>query len=111
MKKIVIVLLSLMLFTSCANDKDFVNKNTNSFVTETVNAIPYGLFDQENKIDGIQYKISVGNVILSAIFIETAVVPVILIGWYLWEPVSVKDKSKVFKKKLKPSKELDDFYN
>ena len=53
-------------------------------------AQPYGVFDQEVKKEGVQYKVSVGNVVLSAIFIETIFVPVVLCGWYLWEPVGVR---------------------
>jgi hypothetical protein len=47
---------------------------------------PYGIFNQKTKNDSIKYKVSVGNVIWSVLLSETVVVPVILCGWYLWEP-------------------------
>ncbi len=52
---------------------------------------PYGIFSEisgkDGKLPGVQYKLSVENLILSAIFVETIVVPIVLCGWYLWEPV------------------------
>jgi len=51
---------------------------------------PYGLFDQKYKDSRVEYDVSVGNVVLSVIFCETLLVPVVLLGWDLWEPVRVK---------------------
>lgn len=56
------------------------------------NAQPYGVFDGENKKEGVKYKASIGNIVLSIIFIETIFVPVVLCGWYLWEPVGLENK-------------------
>lgn len=52
--------------------------------------VPYGLFNMKKENPNIEYDVSVGNVILSIIFCETVAIPVILVGWYLWEPVGTK---------------------
>jgi hypothetical protein len=55
---------------------------------------PYGLwaeFAAKDRIDQkVEYRLSVPNLVLSVIFSETLVVPIVLVGWYLWEPVGVK---------------------
>jgi hypothetical protein len=43
---------------------------------------PYGWFDSSAKNDSVNYK--VGNIVLSVIFSETIVVPIILTGTELW---------------------------
>ena len=48
---------------------------------------PVGVADESKKSPDVQYDIVWGNVVWSVIFSETLVVPVVLIGWYLWEPV------------------------
>jgi hypothetical protein len=56
---------------------------------------PYGLyvelFDEARKDPAVEYKLNVPDVVLSVIFSETVVVPIILCGWYLWEPAGPKD--------------------
>jgi len=49
---------------------------------------PVGMF--EDKRPDVEYEVSVGNVIVGAIFIETAIIPIVIAGWYLWEPVGAK---------------------
>jgi hypothetical protein len=68
----------------CADSKRFCSEKG------CFDAQPYGIFDSENKREGVQYKVSVGNVILSIIFSETLLIPAILCGWYLWEPVGLE---------------------
>jgi hypothetical protein len=51
---------------------------------------PKGIVTADEKDKSIRYKASVGNVVWSVLLSGTIVVPVILCGWYLWEPVSVK---------------------
>ena len=55
---------------------------------------PYGLwaeFAARDRIDrDVEYRLSVPNLVLSVIFSETIVVPIVLVGWYLWEPAGVK---------------------
>lgn len=81
---IIFILIFAMTRGGCADTKQFCNAGG------CFNAQPYGVFDGETKEKGVRYKVSVGNVVLSAIFIETIFVPVILCGWYLWEPVGLE---------------------
>ena len=52
----------------------------------------YGLFD-ENKLknENVEYEMSAGNLILSIIFFETIIVPIQYVGYYLYEPVGLKN--------------------
>lgn len=70
--------------SSCAYDTTF--NHNGSEVKGTV----YGLFNQENKTPGVNYEVSVGNIVWSAILCETIIVPVILVGWYLYTPISMQ---------------------
>ena len=80
----VVMLLTTIFLSSCADSKDFIIDN------ETVTVEPYGWFDLDAKNDSIEYKINTGNVVLDIIFCETIVVPVILTGDQLYEPVKKK---------------------
>ena len=77
-------LLLLLLLNSCADSKEFKINNKNVIVE------PYGWFDTKEKNDSINYKINTGNIVLSFIFSETIVVPIVLTGTQLWEPVNKK---------------------
>lgn len=81
---VVTVLLASM--SSCADKKTFqVGQN------DYIYAEPYGIADQDDiKMDTVVYRVSTGNVICSVIFCETAIVPIWLIGWQLYEPVRLK---------------------
>jgi hypothetical protein len=81
MKKIIIIFLISMFIISCANNKDFRIDGNN------VTIEPYGWFDMDAKNKNIRYKLCVGNIILSAIFCETLLVPVLITGLQLWEPI------------------------
>ena len=60
--------------------------------TQTIKAESYGWACSDLKIEGVKYKVCVGNVVLSIIFCETLIVPVILTGWDLFEPVDLERK-------------------
>jgi hypothetical protein len=53
----------------------------------------YGLFNEDDKFENVEYEISIGNVIWSIILIETIFMPVYFIGFSLFEPVGMKDGS------------------
>lgn len=72
--------MAVMLITSCAKEKTIKG--------ETV--APYGWANSSEKNENINYQVSVGNVVLSVIFSETILVPIILTGWYLFEPTTSK---------------------
>lgn len=76
-KKIIIMLIgTTFMLSACAN-----NKTINGKIIE-----PYGIFNTEDKREGVHYHVSIVNVVLSMAFLNTVVVPVVLCGWYLWEP-------------------------
>jgi hypothetical protein len=97
--------VSILFITSCADSKRIkmpVEKITNGIavvVDTVVNVKPYGLFNEEKKkIDGVEYKLVVGNIIWSGILIETVGVPIYLVGWRLFEPIGLEeDKIKIVK--------------
>lgn len=66
------------------------SKNINGKIVE-----PYGFFNKEDKDPNVKYKMSTGTVVVSIIFCETIVVPVIGLGLKLYEPVSAIDTVKV----------------
>jgi hypothetical protein len=87
MKRILAMALVLALvagLTGCAKAK------TIEFTEGARRVQPYGLyvelFDKTRKDPAVEYKLNVPNIVLSVIFSETLVVPIILCGWYLWEP-------------------------
>lgn len=84
MKKIAILLIALLSFASCADDKDFIING------KTVTVEPYGWINPELKHDSIIYKPNVGNIVLDIVFFETIIVPVWLTGCQLYEPIKKK---------------------
>ena len=53
-----------------------------------------GLFDPENENPDVEYEVIVGNVVWSVLLFPTIAVPLILLGWYLWEPVGERSTDK-----------------
>lgn len=89
MKKVTLAMLAVaLIFSSCAEKKTFKKLDGTSFV-----ASPYGWANKEKKIDGVEYEINKPNIILSAIFSETIVTPLVLTAVELWEPVSYTEPS------------------
>jgi hypothetical protein len=85
MKKLVSLLLCVSLLactmTGCARDL-----NVNGKV-----ASPYGVFNMDDKSPCVKYKVCIGNVVWACIFSGSIVVPIVILGWYLLEPVGPKD--------------------
>jgi len=97
MRTIKILFLCLILtslFTSCAEPKSFKDKSGNEFTAK-----PFGWANENSQMkDTVVYEVNAGNVILSIIFSETVIVPVILTGWELYEPVRLKDSNEANQK-------------
>lgn len=84
MKKVTLMMLAVaLMLSSCAEKKTFKKCDGTSFV-----ASPYGWANKEKQIDGVDYEINVPNIILSVIFSETIVCPIVLTAVELWEPVN-----------------------
>lgn len=84
MRKLVTVLVTIILLTSCADSKEFTIDGKKQTIE------PYGWFDLEAKNDSINYKVNVGNVIWSVVLVETVAAPILITGYQLFEPVSKK---------------------
>ncbi len=82
MKKLIGLFLILVIMASCADGKKFQKKDGPLFYAK-----PYGWFNLEDKIDGVIYEVNVGNMVWNVILFETVVVPVVLTGAELYEPV------------------------
>jgi len=79
------VLLVAVLFVGCADSKK-ININGKDVIVE-----PYGWMNEtEMKNDSVIYKVNTGNVVWSVIGLETVIVPIILTGNSLYEPVRKK---------------------
>ena len=84
---VLMVLLFLSLFlTSCGSDKKLCLKPDN---TDCHTFVQYGLCNQEDRNPNIHYDIVGGNVVWGILLFETAVAPILLFGWYLYEPEGV----------------------
>ncbi len=80
-----ILLFASLFITSCADSKK-LTIDGKELVAE-----PYGWGNEEaQKVEGVVYEVSAGNVIWSIILCETIIAPVYLTGWELYEPVKVK---------------------
>ena len=86
MKKVFIIMMALVILavpiTSCGTNEPVKTKDGSTKVVED-----YGIFNSEKKDPTVTYQISTVIIICSAIFIETIVIPIWLIGWHLYEPV------------------------
>lgn len=89
MKRIILALVTCVVFTSCADNKTFKKSDGTEFTAQ-----PYGWMDKEKEIDGVEYELCTGNVVLSIVFGETIAAPVLLTGLELWEPVDYVEPKK-----------------
>ena len=85
MKRFLILLVIPFVFlASCATSKYLEDPQTKKMVLVE----PYGLFNMNTKKNpNVIYEISAGTVICSIVFFESVVIPVIGVGYKLWEPV------------------------
>lgn len=92
LKKIVSVLLILMMcfsLVACGQDKTLCRQVEGERVCKTFRQ--WGIADSSIlKSSDVEYGVIVGNVIWGIVLIETIVAPVIIFGWYLYEPVDWK---------------------
>ena len=84
MKKLIILIMSALMICSCAESKKFRKQDGSVFTAK-----PYGWANyQTRKIDGVKYEMNITNVVLSTIFVETIIAPVLITGYDFFEPVS-----------------------
>ena len=82
MRKLFFVLCCLLV-VGCADNKTFRRADGSEFT-----ATPYGWLNKENKVDSVEYELCGANIVLSIVFGETVVAPILLTGYELYEPVS-----------------------
>jgi len=84
--KYLLVLVLAVLLVGCGDTK----------VINNIDYDTYGLFNEEEKRNpDIEYELIVGNVVWSVILFETIAVPIYMIGFSLYEPVGLKDRTKI----------------
>ena len=87
MRKVAILMIGLLILTSCADSKTFTIDG------EEVIVEPYGWANADvKKVKGVEYQVNFGNVVWSVIGVETVFVPIWLTGWELFEPVNLENK-------------------
>ena len=92
MKILASVLIGCFLIFGCAHEKTVcipVSSQTGSELrdshVECHTFVPVGIADENEKRNpAVRYEISVGNIVWSVLLSETIVVPIVLLGWYLW---------------------------
>jgi len=96
MKKfITIIALSIFCFVACGDTKTLcINTDPKyPYSSECYKFETYGFFDSnEYKNPNIRYELVIGNIIWSIIFCETIIVPILLLGFDMYEPIGVKHK-------------------
>lgn len=84
MKRLLLISISALLI-SCAESKK-ININGEDVIVE-----PYGWMNEsEIKNDSVVYRVNTGNIVWSVLGIETLVVPIVLTGNYMYEPIRKK---------------------
>lgn len=86
MKKIIIILCVFLICISCADSKVINIDN------KKVEVKPYGWMNKNSrKIPGVKYDVYCGNVVLNILLSKTVIVPVLLTGLELFEPVGYEE--------------------
>ncbi|MEK7158955.1 MAG: hypothetical protein AAB575_03520 [Patescibacteria group bacterium] len=80
-----ITILCLVAFTvvvtGCGENKTIcLKEGCHTFVQ-------YGFFNEEDRNPNVQYQVVTWNVIWGIVLVETVVMPIVLFGWSLYEPV------------------------
>ena len=83
MRKLAILILTILVLCSCAESKKFRKQDGTVF-----EANPYGWANRNaQKVDGVVYDINGLNILWSIIGFETVVLLIYCTGWELFEPV------------------------
>jgi len=89
MKKVIASILAVSLLAGCADNRHLtLVKGSHPTEIKT-----YGLIDRDSvKLECVNYDLAWGNIIWSVILVETVIAPIYMLGFSLYEPVSVDKK-------------------
>lgn len=87
-RRFITTLLLVLALSGCAKDKTICGANIE----------PYGLFNPDDKDPTVKYRVNAFGVFMGIILIETVVVPLLVAGWFLYEPISPAGECKVGQK-------------
>jgi len=87
-KAVATTLIAIMLTAGCADNRNMpISKNDPHLKVEV---LTYGLFDKATVAHPcVTYELAWGNLVWSTVFLYTVIVPVYMVGFSLYEPVSV----------------------
>lgn len=91
MKRFIGMVMVVMVLASCATSRSLTIDVEG--VPETHVFQPYGAFNMFDKNPDVRYGVSIGNLVWSALFCQTVIVPVVLMGWFMMEPIGTVDDS------------------
>lgn len=94
----IVLLLSVVMFTGCADSKTFKDKEGKEIVAE-----PFGFANEYKAVPGVIYEPCLGNLVWSILGCETVVIPVWLIGYEFYEPVMYDPESPYARKSYNPN--------
>jgi hypothetical protein len=90
MKKLLsILVIASVLFTGCANSIPDGSGGCN----QGKRIESYGFFTQDEKLPNVKYKICVPDVVVSCIFCETLLIPILVLGFDMYEPQYIIDET------------------
>lgn len=92
LRAVSVVLLAVFAFSfaACGDDKNICVIDQKTERPGCYTFLQYGIFDMDKKNPHVEYKAVWGNVVLGVIFLPSIAVPLVLWGWYLFEPVGAK---------------------
>lgn len=84
-KLIIFILVVALIFSGCAQSR----------VLSGTQYEPYGVINRKDeKKENVVYERKKSSVVLSVLFFETIVVPIVLMGFHLYEPYTLKKSEK-----------------
>lgn len=83
-----VILVATLLLVGCGEDRTVCIQQGDKRECHTY--VQYGLLNQDDRDPNVQYKVIRGNVFWGIVLFASVVAPVIIFGWYVYEPVGPK---------------------
>ena len=83
MKKIILLIFAISLIAGCGVEKEYRGRTV-----KTVGV--FNILNDEKNIC-IKYNVSIGNVLLGAVLIETIIAPIYFFGFDMFNPSAIKE--------------------